>query len=841
MSGENGSKKRRRDEEIEQRKIKGTVILMNFHHTGLKDIFHGFEDKKVSLNLISCVNGDPEHENRGKLGSAAYLETKVILGHHDEDEVKFDITFDWEEEIGNPGAFIIRNHHHHEFYLKTLTLEDVPGYDSIHFVCNSWISPQKDRLFFSNKAYLPNNTPMPLRKYRENELLDLRGNGEGELQKDDRIYDYACYNDLGDDRPILGGCADHPYPRRLRTGRPLTKPDSNTETRLPLHKSLSVYVPRDEQFSPLKHKEFLKNSLKAIAHSIKPELSSLFQREFHSFEDVLTLYKGIELPDGPLHNIIETNNPLQIFKAIFRCEEPPFKFQEPHVIRENCSAWMSDEEFGREMLAGVNPVVIRRLEEFPPKSKLESKQYGDQNSTMTKEHINNNLGEMTVEEAIARNKLFILDYHDALVPYLSRINNDTSSKIYASRTLLLLKEDGALKPLAIELSLPHTKGDEFGAVSQVYTPVEHGIGASLWKLAKAYVAVNDGGYHQLISHWLHTHAVLEPVVIATNRQLSVLHPIYKLLHPHFKDTLYINALARQILINAGGVLEHTVFPGKYALELSSVSYKDWVFTDQALPEDLKNRGMAVEDENSPHGLRLLIEDYPFAVDGLEIWSAIKQWVKRYCSFYYRTNATVRQDPELQSWWKEIREEGHGDKKGEKWWPSMQTCEELIETCTIIIWIASALHAAINFGQYPYGGYLPNRPTISRRLMPEIESDEYKKLELHPEYFEELFLKTVTSKPLALLGISLVEVLSKHSSDEEYLDQRTPEWTSDEEPKQAFKKFQETLKDIGERIMERNKNTRLKNRVGPVNMPYTLLLPTSGEGLTCQGIPNSVSI
>lgn len=52
----------------------------------------------------------------------------------------------------------------------------------------------------------------------------------------------------------------------------------------------------------------------------------------------------------------------------------------------------------------------------------------------------------------------------------------------------------------------------------------------------------------------------------------------------------INALARESLINAGGIIESCFSPGKYALELSSAAYDQlWRFDMEALPADLIRR------------------------------------------------------------------------------------------------------------------------------------------------------------------------------------------------------------------------------------------------------------
>jgi linoleate 9S-lipoxygenase len=129
------------------------------------------------------------------------------------------------------------------------------------------------------------------------------------------------------------------------------------------------------------------------------------------------------------------------------------------------------------------------------------------------------------------------------------------------------------------------------------------------------------------------------------------------------------------------------------------------------------RGLARGDPKNPEELELLIKDYPYAVDGLEMWAAIKKWVADYCAVYYAGDGAVARDKELQGWWSEVRSVGHGDLRNAPWWPAMDSVADLVEACATIIWLGSAYHAAVSFGQYDHQGFIPNGPSLTTGPVP----------------------------------------------------------------------------------------------------------------------------
>lgn len=752
-------------------------------------------------------------------------------------------------DFGQPGAILVTNKHQSEFFLEAIVLEGFAG-GPIYFPCHSWVHSTKDnpekRIFFSNETYLPSKTPDGLKDFRQKDMIEKRGEGKGERKPWDRIYDYAKYNDLGrpdesDDlaRPIIG-TSEHPYPRRCRTGRPSTKTDSSSESRI--EKPATVYVPLDETFEEIKQSTFSAGALKALFHNLIPSLVESFanaNHEFGCFSEIDRLYReGRILKFDQGRDIFKNLVLPKIIKRLRETGEQLLRYETPGIISRDRFAWLRDNEFARQVLAGVNPVNIERLKEFPIVSKLDPAVYGSPESAIKAENIEAELRGMSVEQALEENRLFMLDYHDAYMPFVGKINSLEGRKVYASRTLFLLTDQGTLKPIIIELSLPPTIPG--GQSKRVFTNGHDSTSYWLWKLAKAHVASNDAGIHQLVNHWLRTHACTEPYIIAAHRQLSFMHPIFKLLLPHMRYTMEINALARQSLINGGGVIESCFTPGKYSMEMSASAYdKQWRFDMEALPADLIRRGMAFEDPTKPHGLRLVIEDYPYAADGLLVWSAIKEWVEDYISIYYSEPNSIPGDIELQAWWNEAVNKGHYDKRNESWWPKLKTKEDLAGVLTTIIWVASGQHAALNFGQYPYGGYVPNRPCLTRKLIPKENDPDYKQFISNPQ---SIFLASMPTQLQATKTMAVVDTLSTHSPDEEYLGKRhESRWTNDQRVQGAFQKFSAKMQEIEEIINSRNEDLTYRNRNGAGVLPYELLMPSSGPGVTGRGVPNSVSI
>ncbi|XP_050387717.1 linoleate 13S-lipoxygenase 2-1, chloroplastic-like [Argentina anserina] len=762
-------------------------------------------------------------------------------------EIIYETRFTIRPGFGEIGAVLLQNLHCREAYIQTIHLTGFPNGSTVTLLCTSWVHPNhlnaQKRVFFTNKSYLPSETPSGLKRLREMERQILRGNGEGGRKKSDRIYDYDKYNDLGDPdnnltRPVLGG-TELPYPRRCRTGRPHTKTDPLSE-----ETSSDIYIPRDEAFSEVKHLTFSGKTIKSVLHALLPQLkAALIDQDlgFPLFTEIDSLFnEGITLPKpntiGFFRSVI-----LKIVKTVCDGKKDIFLFETPAMLDRDKFSWFRDEEFSRQTLAGLNPFSIELVKEWPLKSKLDPEIYGSVESLITTELVEKEIkGFMTVNEALEKKKLFLLDYHDLLIPLVNIVREIEGTTLYGSRTLFFLTENGCLRPIAIELTRPPL--DDKPQWKQVFIPCWDATGVWLWRLAKAHVCAHDSGYHQLVIHWLRTHCVTEAYIIAANRQMSAMHPIYRLLCPHFRFTMEINAQARESLLNADGVIESCFSPGKYSMELSSAAYdKLWRFDMESLPADLIRRGMAVEDPTAKHGLKLTIEDYPFANDGLILWDAIKKWVGDYVNHYYQDASVVECDQELQDWWTEVRTKGHEDKQDEPWWPVLKTPEDLIHVLTTIIWVASGHHAAVNFGQYTYAGYFPNRPTIARTIMPceDPSNESFKAFLAKPET---TLLKCFPSKIQATTVMAVLDVLSEHSPDEEYIGEISePSWTENPVIKDAFGFFKDSLKELEKVIDERNGDTNLRNRVGAGVVPYELLKPFSKPGVTGMGVPNSISI
>ena len=338
-------------------------------------------------------------------------------------------------------------------------------------------------------------------------------------------------------------------------------------------------------------------------------------------------------------------------------------------LPEIAASFMTDETFARMRVAGPNPILLRQVRSMPSNFPVTEAQYG---AVVPGD---------TIAEAIAQGRLYLLNYAELVE---IEVATGADKYLYVPLALFTVPPDrGSLVPVAIQCGQDPERFPIFTRASPEWS----------WQMAKTAVQVAEGNYHELFVHLARTHLMIEPFVVATHRELSARHPINILLAPHFEGTLFINASAAGDLIAPGGAIE-SVFAGVIT-STQKATAKDRLrcdFYDSMLPTNLRDRG--VDDT-------VALPDYPYRDDALLLWNAIADWVSDYVEVYYKTEKQLTDDGELAAWSAALVAEGKV-----KGFRDITSRSQLVEVLTMVIFTASAQHAAVNYPQATDMSYAP---------------------------------------------------------------------------------------------------------------------------------------
>ncbi|KAB0407343.1 hypothetical protein E2I00_001307 [Balaenoptera physalus] len=497
-------------------------------------------------------------------------------------------------------------------------------------------------------------------------------------------------------------------------------------------------LPRDIQFDSEKGVDFVLNYSKAMENLFINRFMHMFQSSWSDFADFEKIFVRIS-----------------------------------NTISEQVmNHWQEDLMFGYQFLNGCNPVLIQRCTKLPA------------NLPVTTEMVECSLErQLTLEQEVELGNIFVVDFK--LLDGIDVNKTDPCTLQFLAAPICLLYKNLANKIVPIAIQLNQVPGDE----NPIFLPSDAKYD---WLLAKIWVRSSDFHIHQTITHLLRTHLVSEVFGIAMYRQLPAVHPIFKLLVAHVRFTIAINTKAREQLICEYGLFDKV---GASRLPRSALGRPghppalSWFLM-------LSFRAGRLERGNQPRltALSPLLLKANATGGGGHVQLVQKSmqdltysslFTAEVVDIYYGSDQVVEEDQELQDFVRDVYVYGMRGKKASGFPKSIKTKEKLSEYLTVVIFTASAQHAAVNFGQIV--DMLPDRGRSCWHL-------------------------------------GAVWALSQFQDNELFLGMYPEEHFIETPVKEAMARFRKNLDAIVSVIAERNKNKKL---------PYYYLSP--------DRIPNSVAI
>ncbi|KAM0131356.1 hypothetical protein ACHAO1_007362 [Botrytis cinerea] len=284
----------------------------------------------------------------------------------------------------------------------------------------------------------------------------------------------------------------------------------------------------------------------------------------------------------------------------------------------------------------------------------------------------------------------------------------------ASVTLFHLNADGDLHPLAIVLDYKISMENSvtiFNKRINPKDPKENEHEDWPWRYAKMCSLISDWTHHEVTLHLNDCHFVEEASAVAAYRSFPSDHIVYKTLEPHWFKTLSLNAAARETLVPQV-VTKINGFTEQQTYEFLLSSYKNFNWTGNYVPTSLITRGFplsALNDKKDPR-----FHNYAYGKNMAILWPILFEFVSSMLSTYYTGDADVAKDTCVSTWCNEMQSPMGGQMPT---FPGIKTLNELTNTITMCIHIASPQHNAINYLQNYYMSFIPNKPPSLQQPLP----------------------------------------------------------------------------------------------------------------------------
>ncbi|XP_041814299.1 hydroperoxide isomerase ALOXE3-like isoform X1 [Chelmon rostratus] len=438
--------------------------------------------------------------------------------------------------------------------------------------------------------------------------------------------------------------------------------------------------------------------------------------------------------------------------------------------------WKEDDFYGYQFLNAVNPNVIKRCTVLP------------RNFPVTEEMVKPFLEKgSSLKSEMKKGNIFLCDKKkmDGIPP---RTYNGETLHVTGGFCLFYMNPNNKLMPIAIQLHQQPSEENPIFLPSDTETD---------WLLAKMFFKSADVIDHEAVHHLMNTHFLAEVYILATVRSFPVIHPLYKLLFPHFRYTLHINTTGRTALLGPGGPLNISSLGTDGVIELMRRALSELTYSTFCLPENIAARGL----ESIPN--------FYYRDDGLKLWNIINSFVKAIVEYYYPSDREVCKDTELQEWICEIFTHGFLGNKASGFPACFHAVKDVVKFITMVIFSMTAQHAAVNNGQFDYHFWAPNGTLLLHKPPPTTKGQSSMKT----------IMETLPNVGETVTFAAMVRLLSEQYSDMVVLGAYPEERFDEPAPKQMIKEFQAELSYLSEAIAKRNSE---------LEIPYTYLDPSQIE-------------